>query len=344
MSIPESSIYTKLKDEKASLKTNVLSPLFCDVLITERCNLKCRKCHFWKNGTDNEVSIEEYKDFFVSLKEFEKTPIEINLGGGEPLFKKGALDLIPFCAALELKPAMTTNATLIDRAMAKKLSKAGLSRLSISLDSLSEETHDFITGTYGSFRRLMKAIKYLKQYWHQGAVNINTVLTHQNMTGIKELVEWVNKDKFFNGIAFVALAQPFMTDSIDTWYLDKEYGLLWPKDSSLLSSIIDTVITYKYAGYKILNPVAQLEVYKRYYANPDFFAREHHCNFGEYIFNINIIGHVHLCCFMPQVGNIKKDKIKAIWFSEEAKKTRVLMRNCQKSCNNIVNCYFQDEG
>ncbi|MDD5560756.1 MAG: radical SAM protein [Candidatus Omnitrophica bacterium] len=344
MSGAQDSIYTQLKNQKEGLSGGSLNPLFCDVLITERCNLKCRKCRFWKNGTENEVSIEEYKDFFVSLKEFDTMPLEVNLGGGEPLLKKGVLDLISFCAELGFKPAIATNATLIDKAMAKRLAMAGLSRLSISLDSLDADVHDFITGTQGSYMRLMKAVKYLKRYWQKGTVHINTVLTHQNAKGLKDLVEWVNNDKFFNGIAVVALAQPFRTESIDKWYLDEEYGLLWPKDPDSLSSIIDIVIAYKRAGYKVLNPISQLEVYKRYYANPGSFARVHNCNFGEYIFNINVIGHVHLCCFMRQIGNIKNGKIKNIWFSEEAKKTRELMKGCQKSCNNIVNCYFQDEG
>lgn len=335
--------FTRLKSQREALKPEIKSPFFCDVLVSERCNLHCRKCYFWKYGIENEVDIEDYKNFIVSLKELVKLPFEINLGGGEPLLKKGILDLIALCVEQGFQPAISTNATLIDKEMAEKLSLSGLHRLSISLDSLLEETHDYMTGTVGSYRRLMEAIQHLKNYWRKGDINIHTVITDINMNDIQGLVEWVNQDKFFTGIAFQALAQPFRTNTVDRWYLDAQHNQLWPKDTRKVSKIFDLLIESKRSGYKIINPIPQLTVYKKYYNDPDSFVRAHNCNFGDYIFNVNVLGLVHLCCFMQPIGNIKKNTIKEIWSSEAARKTRELMRNCQKSCNNIVNCYFQDD-
>lgn len=337
------SFYTRLKSKKEEFKLNINGPLFCDILISERCNLRCRKCYFWKYGINNELEFDEYKKFIISLAGLVKIPFEINLGGGEPLLNNGILELIRLCSDQGLQPAISTNATLIDEEMAKKLSDSGLHRLGISLESLVEDTHDFITNTAGSHKRLMKGVEYLKKYWKKGDINIHTLILNQNLEQIKDLAEWVNEDVFFTGIAFQALAQPFRTDIIDSWYLDEEYGLLWPKDPGRVSSVIDMLIDYKRAGYRIINPIAQLNVYKKYYSDPESFVRAHKCNFGDYIFNVNVLGLVHLCCFMQPIGNIKKDNIKTIWYSDEAKQIRSAMHNCKKSCNNIVNCYFQDE-
>lgn len=338
------AIYTRLKTLKEEAGASVISPLFCDVLVSERCNLHCKKCYFWKSKTPDALTLEEYKNFILSLKDFDKVPLEINLGGGEPLLKDGILELIRFSDLQGIKPAISTNATLIDKDMAKSLSDCGLSRLSISLESLDEKVHDFITGTPGSYASLMRGIEYLKRYWRTGSIHIHTVITGQNMQGILDMAGWVNKDAFFSGIAFIALAQPFLTATQDQWHLNSEYGLLWPKDHNHAAAAIDALINYKRAGYKIINPLSQLAVYKRYYNNPGAFARAYQCNFGEYIFNVNVLGLVHLCCFMPPIGNIKEKSIKEIWYSKEAERTRDLMRNCQKSCNNIMNCYFQDDG
>ena len=79
--------------------------------------------------------------------------------------KKEILDLVNFCAAQRLRPVISTNATLIDKEMAKRISDSGLHRLSISLESLDENIHDFITGTAGAHKRLMQAIRHLKQCW-----------------------------------------------------------------------------------------------------------------------------------------------------------------------------------
>lgn len=321
-------------------------PSFCDFLITERCNLRCRKCYFWEYGygIDDEITIEECKNFITSLKSWVNPPFEINLGGGEPLLKKGTLDLIRLCTMQGFRAAISTNATLLDEEMAKEISDSGLYRLGISLESLNENIHDFITNTIGSHKRLMKAIEYLRKYWREGHINIHTVISEHNIDSISELIEWVNKDELFTGVSFIALAQPFRTNIIDKWYLDKEYSLLWPKDSNRVSSVIDMLISHKHSGYKILNPITQLNIYKKYYKNPESFVRIHKCNFGDYTFNVNVLGLVHLCCFMEPIGNIKKDSIKDIWHSEKAARTRALMCNCQRSCNNILNCFFQNEG
>jgi len=335
--------YSRLSNQKTQIGENVPSPLFADILISEKCNLRCRKCYFWKNGVQGEVSIEEYKNFIVSLKDIVKMPFEINLGGGEPFLIDETLDLINFCVKHGFQPAVSTNATLIDDDLAKKISSSGLHRISISLESLNEKTHDFITGVEGSYKKLMRGLSLLRKYWKSGDVNVHTIIAEQNLRDIDKLGKWVSNDGFFTGIAFQALAQPFRTDIIEKWYLDKELGILWPKDLNLLNSIMDRLIDYKGLGYKIINPLAQLKAYKKYYNNPESFARPYRCNSGDYIFNINVFGLVHLCCFMPPIGNIKKNNIKDIWFSEEAKRARNLMRNCQKSCNNILNCYFQEE-
>lgn len=343
MERPNEPFYTQLKSEVSNDSLMIRKPFFCDVLVTEKCNLHCKKCFFWKNGIGDGLEIEEYKRFIVSLKEIVKLPFEINLGGGEPLLKKGIIELIKFCVQQGLQPAISTNATLIDERMAKELAGSGLHRISISLESPNEEIHDYITGTAGAWRRLMQGTDCLKKSWRKGDINIHTVISSKNMESIPELVEWVNRDNFFTGIAFQALAQPFRTDLKNNWYLDPELGELWPEDSARVAEMIDLLIARKRNGYRILNPESQLEIYKKYYLDPGSFVRAHRCNFGKYIFNVNVLGLVHLCCFMQPIGNIKNQDIKELWYGQVAKDTRAKMLNCQKSCNNIVNCYFQEE-
>ena len=85
---PEDNFFTQLKAQKETSRA-VGKPFFCDLLISEKCNLKCRTCYFWKNGLDDALTMEECRDFILSLKDLVKIPFEINLGGGEPLLNKG---------------------------------------------------------------------------------------------------------------------------------------------------------------------------------------------------------------------------------------------------------------
>lgn len=340
---PNDSFYNQLKSQKPLDSRTVRKPFFCDLLVTEKCNLHCRKCFFWKHGIGDGLGIDEYKRFIASLREMVNLPFEINLGGGEPLLKKGIIELIAFCAQQGLQPVISTNATLIDEKTAQELVGCGLHRISVSLESLNEEIHDYMTGTPGAWRRLMQGVECLKKHWRKGDVNIHTVISGKNIDSLPDLVEWVNREKFFTGIAFQALAQPFRTDLKEAWYLDQELGELWPKDSTRVTEMAELLIKLKKNGYRILNPESQLEIYKKYYSDPRSFVRAHRCNFGEYIFNVNVLGLVHLCCFMQPIGNIKNKDIKELWYGQEAQDTRMRMLNCQKSCNNIINCYFQEE-
>ncbi len=72
--------------EKNLLQTG--NPRFCDIVITNRCFLKCKMCKSWQCGPQsNELTFEEAKKFVQSLSEFVKEPLEINVMGGEPLWK-----------------------------------------------------------------------------------------------------------------------------------------------------------------------------------------------------------------------------------------------------------------
>lgn len=118
------------------------------ISVTDRCNLRCLYCMpeegvAWKPH-DEMLSIEEIVRFVrVAAGEGFK---RIRLTGGEPLVRKGIVDLVKELheiAGIE-SVAMTTNGILLP-AMADKLKEAGLSRVNISLDTLDAAQFKRIT-------------------------------------------------------------------------------------------------------------------------------------------------------------------------------------------------------
>lgn len=118
------------------------------ISITDLCNLRCRYCM-----PEEGICKVEHKDI-LSLEEIyqvAKTFVslgvnKIRLTGGEPLTRKGIIELIQKIAGLEgVKDlAMTTNAVLLKK-YARDLKAAGLQRLNISLDTLDEKKYAQIT-------------------------------------------------------------------------------------------------------------------------------------------------------------------------------------------------------
>jgi MoaA/NifB/PqqE/SkfB family radical SAM enzyme len=317
-------------------------PIVCDLILLERCNVRCKMCYIWNRKSPSELSFQECKMLLGDFKNLVGNNFfEVNLSGGEPLLRPDIIDLIYLCSKNGFSTSMASNGYLLDEEMVKKLSQAGLKKLNLSVASLKEETHDFFRGVRGSYARLMQAFAYLKKYWPDAQVHINTIIKDKNLDDIIDLVKWAESDSLIKGISFQAIAQPFFTPHDDFWYQKKEYSSLWPQDISKLYSVLDQLIALKFKGSKIGNPVEQLELFKGYYFNPHALIRKTKCNFGDSIITIDPRGEALLCPSMKMVGNIKDISVTSIWHSDAALNTRQKMYECKINCNNIINCWFK---
>lgn len=116
--------------------------------ITDLCNYRCRYCMpesgVCKRPHRDILSIEELEAISKAAVELGITKIRIT--GGEPLVRRGLLDL---CRRLRAIPGLrelciTTNGALLPE-LAAPLREAGVDRLNISLDTLRPERFTYIT-------------------------------------------------------------------------------------------------------------------------------------------------------------------------------------------------------
>ena len=118
------------------------------ISLTDLCNLRCVYCMpaegINKLCHRDILSIEEIAEIAAAAVELGIT--KIRLTGGEPLVRRGILDLVRRLHALpgleEL--ALTTNGLLLPE-MAAALKEAGLTRVNISLDTLNPDTYRRLT-------------------------------------------------------------------------------------------------------------------------------------------------------------------------------------------------------
>jgi cyclic pyranopterin phosphate synthase len=104
---------------------------------------------------------------------------KIRLTGGEPLVRKGIVDLVGMLSEIEgIKDlAMTTNGILLSR-YAKDLKKAGLHRVNVSLDSLDPERYAQITRR-GKLQDVLDGIEAAREAG-LFPIKINTVILRDN--------------------------------------------------------------------------------------------------------------------------------------------------------------------
>ena len=126
--------------------------------MTRTCNLRCKHCYMEAEAArySGELTTEEGKQFINSLAEF-KVPAVL-FSGGEPLLRADFFELAEYAAKLGVRPTVSTNGTLIDRAAADKLRSIGVTYVGISLDGLREVNDEF-RGRSGAFEAAMNGIR-----------------------------------------------------------------------------------------------------------------------------------------------------------------------------------------
>ncbi len=116
--------------------------------VTDRCNLRCQYCMPAEGVPKlSHSDILSYEELFLVAQAAVSMGIEkIRVTGGEPLVRKGVVEFLARLSTLTgLKHlVLTTNGLLLEE-MAEDLSRAGVQRLNVSLDSLQPATFKQIT-------------------------------------------------------------------------------------------------------------------------------------------------------------------------------------------------------
>lgn len=145
--------------------------------VTDRCNFRCRYCMPAEG-----VCKREHSEMlsFEELTEIVRTAVSIGvskvrLTGGEPLVRRGIVDLCRSLRAINgvRELTMTTNGALLPQ-YAAELKQAGVDRLNISLDTLNKDK--FASLTRGG--SLADTLTGLDAAWNAGfrGTKLNAVL------------------------------------------------------------------------------------------------------------------------------------------------------------------------
>jgi cyclic pyranopterin phosphate synthase len=163
------------------------------VSLTDRCNLRCTYC-MPPEGLDWLPQDQQLSDDeVVRLIRIGVEHLgirEVRFTGGEPLVRRGLVDIVRRTAALEPRPetSLTTNALGLART-AQALADAGLDRVNVSLDTTRSETFETITRR-DRFADVVAGLE-AAQAAGLGPVKVNAVLLRGvNDDEAPELLAW----------------------------------------------------------------------------------------------------------------------------------------------------------
>jgi len=225
------------------------------VSITDRCNFRCVYC-MPKEAFGRDHAFLDRKEL-LSFEEIERVVRvfaqlgvrTVRITGGEPLVRRNVEHLVELLAAIPgLELALTTNGALLPQ-KAEALARAGLDRITVSLDSVDDATFKALNDVDFPVGRVLEGIDAAEAAGLRVKVNA-VVKKGANDDGIVALAER------FRGTPHVLRFIEYMdVGSSNGWRLDDvvpaveivdRIAAVWPLEPLALARPDDTSRRYRY--------------------------------------------------------------------------------------------------
>ncbi|MHB0857923.1 MAG: radical SAM protein [Anaerolineae bacterium] len=167
--------------QKAALFTGLLrgdigacGPLYVDLDLSERCNLRCIGCPYHSPlveaplvhaGASRDIELDLVQRLCQELLPLGTRTVVLQ-GAGEPLLHPRAAEVVAILKASGMHVTMLTNGTLLDRAMVQALVGSGLDVLKVSLWATTPEAYaQNYPGTNPSYlNRVLEGLELLREH------------------------------------------------------------------------------------------------------------------------------------------------------------------------------------
>ena len=290
--------------------------------VTNRCNLRCQHCYI--NAEDhqykNELSTEEAQVFIKDLAQM-KAPVLL-FSGGEPLIRKDIIELGQMAAEMGLRPVISSNGTLIDDELARKIRDAGFQYVGISIDG-APATHDKFRNRPGAFEAALNGIKACMNNGIK--TGIRFTVNRLNQADLSEIFDIIERESIprFCMYHLVYAGRGEQMAELDTDHQEKRaiLDMVSSKTIELHRKGVEVEIltTDNHAdGIYLYNYIKQNEPER---ADEIIQLLEMHggCSAGTKFANVDPQGNVHPCQFWQDytVGNIREKPFSEIWTSDD---------------------------
>jgi MoaA/NifB/PqqE/SkfB family radical SAM enzyme len=312
----------------AKLRKPISRVRLADIVLTERCNSRCKYCLCWKVKDIPEPTTKEVENILDSLARL-GTRI-ITLAGGEPFLRKDLTHLVHYAAQYGIKVNVTTNGIIATPNRVNKLFEAGLDSLTWSIDTLDPEIYEFVRGVSMTpvMRNLKQAIRNKDSFPEKATLNISCVISRHTIDSVKDVVRFSTDNDMSVNIQVVHPA--WYSEWFDKDHQYSQQVQFTEEDEPKLEALVDDLIRMRQEGYNIVtdtNYLRGIPAFGVRHAMPENF----HCLSGYDSISINVGLDVYSCIDAGIMGNLRENNLEDLWFSKEWQKHRNKMWGLQ--CN-----------
>lgn len=162
--------------------------------LTRACALACVHCRAdaIPRRDPRELATEEGFRLIDEIRAFGPTPPLFVMTGGDPMRRPDLAELVRYAAAAGLTVALTPSGTAAATpARLAELQQAGLSRVAVSLDGPTPETHDAFRRVLGSYAWTMRIIEATIALGLP--LQINSTITRQTLPYLVEMAHRISE-------------------------------------------------------------------------------------------------------------------------------------------------------
>jgi MoaA/NifB/PqqE/SkfB family radical SAM enzyme len=313
-----------------TLNKPFIGPFMLQLILTTKCNLKCKMCGVWKTHEEeiDTVYVKKAIDDAYKMGNLQ----QVYFTGGEVLMRPDIFRLIKYVKDHypSVVTHLNTNGLLLTRDTINRLIDVGPTTLGVSIDSPVPAIHNFLRGE-GVLEKVIESLVYINEQKERRGVKfpmVNTlsILMDQTLETMPEMIDFSVKYKF-SGICI----QPYVCNS-DLRGEKKDIFLIKKERLPLLRQVLDK-IEEKKKNVPLYVDIASDKIYS-YFSDPVYVDK---CYSG---FTRALIVGRKICfvCNGPNneehqhFGEADRDSIDKVWFSARADFFRNTIKSCRMNC------------
>lgn len=297
---------------------------------TLNCNFYCKHCggYAGKEVFTEVLSKKEIKNAFYDIsKNFDAKKITIAITGGEPLLRKDIFEVMEYASSLGFKWGMVTNGFLITEEIIRKMERAGMQTIDISIDGIGN-IHDAFRNKQGAYKKAINAVKLCAKANFLNSLRITTTIHTGNIDMLDEMYSTFSSMGISNWRLLNVEPIGRAIDNSEVLLTKKQFKKLldFIKEKRSKSTIGITFGCSHFLGDDFEDEVRN-----------NFF----YCGAGINIGSILCNGDIFVCPNVPKEehfiqGNIKNDSFSEVWNS----KFEIFRNKNRIKCNECITCNY----
>ncbi|MBU1627672.1 radical SAM protein [bacterium] len=309
---------------RKSFNSKLQAPITLNINLTSLCNSRCIFCELadaMNIERDKELSTKEVFDIINQAAEMGIG--EIGIGGGEPLIRKDAYDILAFAKEKGLDIGLASNGIIFSGMSEDEILKLKelVSYIPVSIDSIDPKENDKIRGIKGAFEKTTEGVKRLKALGFSN-IGMNSVIMKSNFRMIPDLVKLaaelgikvltfqpVNHHSNYPFISPLEGKEEFLPDErdFDSLQKAKNEGLKILDSQKELKSNLKSLKLWALEYFKYCRT-------REYFFNHVNDLKYFRCYVPFAYLNIDWQGRIIPCFIMESTLNVRDLPLKEIWY------------------------------